>query len=233
MTLPGTWLVMVPAILAGEDIVAACARALADRGATVVTAQTAADADRAALAAQVGQALDGADQVSGVVSLLALAEEPLAAYPAVAAGLAGTQALVQALGDAGVAAPLWALTRGAVAAGPGDRAVSPAQAQVWGLGRVAGLEHPERWGGLVDVPATLDERAAALLCGVLAAGTEDQVAIRSSGAVARRLSHAGPQSPGAAPAGPRVAPRSSPAEPGRSADKWRAGWPAGVRRASC
>ena len=36
----------------------------------------------------------------------------------------------------------------------------PAQARVWGLGRVAALEHPDRWGGLVDLPETLDARAA-------------------------------------------------------------------------
>ena len=49
----------------------------------------------------------------------------MAGFPAVAAGLAGTQALVQALGDAGTAAPLWVLTRGAVATGAGDAADQP------------------------------------------------------------------------------------------------------------
>ena len=29
---------------------------------------------------------------------------------------------------------------------------SLAGAQVWGLGRVAALEYPDRWGGLVDLP---------------------------------------------------------------------------------
>ena len=52
---------------------------------------------------------------------------------------------------------MWVLTRGAVAAGPGEVPVSPVQAKVWGLGRVAALEHPDRWGGLVDVPPVLDE----------------------------------------------------------------------------
>ena len=44
---------------------------------------------------------------------------PVPAHPVVPAGLAGTLALVQALGDAGVGARLWVLTRGAVAAGAG------------------------------------------------------------------------------------------------------------------
>ena len=36
-----------------------------------------------------------------MLSLLALDEAPLPGYPAVPGGLAGTQALIQALGDAG------------------------------------------------------------------------------------------------------------------------------------
>ena len=93
-------------------------------------------------------------------------------------GLAGTVALVQGLGDAGVGAPLWLLTSGAVAARPDEVPASPVQAQVWGLGRVAGLEHPDRWGGLVDVPPVLDERSWDRVCEVLAGCGEDQVAIR-------------------------------------------------------
>jgi NAD(P)-dependent dehydrogenase (short-subunit alcohol dehydrogenase family) len=68
---------------------------------------------------------------------------------------------------------------------------SPVQAQTWGLGRVAALEHPDRWGGLIDLPPMLDERAADLLCAALAAGaaggSEDQVAIRQAGLLARRM----------------------------------------------
>jgi NADP-dependent 3-hydroxy acid dehydrogenase YdfG/acyl carrier protein len=104
--------------------------------------------------------------------------------------LAGTQVLVQALGDAGLDARLWVLTRGAVAAEAGDVVASPVQSQVWGLGRVAGLEHPDRWGGLIDVPPVLDERAAARLCAVLAGCGEDQVAIRGAGVLGRRLERA-------------------------------------------
>jgi short-subunit dehydrogenase len=52
---------------------------------------------------------------------------------------------------------------------------------------VAGLEHPDRWGGLVDLPPVLDERAAMRLRAVLAGAGEDQVAIRGAGVLARRL----------------------------------------------
>ncbi|KIF04377.1 polyketide synthase, partial [Streptomyces sp. RSD-27] len=116
--------------------------------------------------------------VAGVVSLLALDE---------AAGVVASAGLVQALGDAGVEAPLWCLTRGAVSVGRSDRLVSAVQAQTWGLGRVAALELPERWGGLVDLPEVWDERAMSRLVGVLAGAGEDQVAVRSSGVFGRRL----------------------------------------------
>ena len=61
---------------------------------------------------------------------------------------------------------------------------------MWGLGRVAAEEYRDRWGGLVDLPPVLDERAAARLCGVLAGCGEDQVAIRAAGILARRLARA-------------------------------------------
>ena len=94
---------------------------------------------------------------------------------------------MQALGDAGVEAPLWVLTRGAVAAGDAEVVASPVQAMAWGLGRVAGLEYPGRWGGLIDVPDVWDERTAERVRIVLAGCGEDQVAIRAAGILARRL----------------------------------------------
>jgi NAD(P)-dependent dehydrogenase (short-subunit alcohol dehydrogenase family)/acyl carrier protein len=114
----------------------------------------------------------------------------------VPAGVAGTLALVQALGGAAIGAPLWCLTRGAVAAGPQDGPPDAVQGQVWGLGRVAGLEHPERWGGLADLPPVWDGRTGDLLCAVLAGSpAEDQVAIRGGGLLVRRLERA-PHQPG-------------------------------------
>ncbi|WP_143264210.1 type I polyketide synthase, partial [Amycolatopsis kentuckyensis] len=93
-------------------------------------------------------------------------------------------------------APLWLLTEGAVATGPGDRAPDPVQARLWGLGRIHGLEHPTRWGGLVDLPPVLDEGTAPKLAAVLAGTTgEDQVALRKTGVFARRLGHAGTAEP--------------------------------------
>ncbi len=178
VTLTGTWLLVV-GDAAGADA-GVVARALSERGAEVVTVDP----------ARLGEV--SAEGVVGVVSLLALDEAPLGGFAGVSVGVAGTLGLVQGLGEVGVVAPLWVLTRGAVGTGPGEGVCSPVQAQVWGLGRVAGLELPERWGGLVDLPEVFDERAAGRLAGVLAGvGGEDQVALRVRGVLGRRLVRAG------------------------------------------
>ena len=85
--------------------------------------------------------------------------------------MAGTLLLIQALGDTGIGARLWVLTRGAVAAGREPEPVSVTQAQVWGLGRVAALEHPDRWGGLIDLPAVISGRAARCMREILSGKT--------------------------------------------------------------
>ncbi|MEV4434433.1 type I polyketide synthase [Streptomyces sp. NPDC049585] len=152
--------------------------------------------DRPALAARLRELAAEDHPFIGVVSLLALADTTDAA-PAVAT--VATAVLLQSLGDAGIAAPLWCVTRGAVAVGRSDRLASAAQAGVWGLGRVAALEHPARWGGLVDLPEQLDARAAQRFAAVLSGGDgEDQVAVRSSAAYGRRLVPAAPAADDAA-----------------------------------
>ncbi|WP_461087883.1 type I polyketide synthase, partial [Streptomyces deserti] len=153
---------------------------------------------RASLAERLRHVVAEAEP-AGVVSLLALAEQPHAVHGAVSDGLAATVTLVQALGDAGIGARLWAVSSGAVSTGRSDGLRSPVQAQTWGLGRVVALEHPDRWGGLVDLPPVPDARARARLTGTLAgipagdgtdSGFEDQVAVRGSGVFVRRLAHA-------------------------------------------
>ncbi|WP_205623081.1 type I polyketide synthase [Sciscionella marina] len=183
VTLSGTWLVV------GEST--EVATALSERGGRVVTVDPD-GADRRALAETLSEV---GEELSGVLSVSAFDETPLARNPVVSRGVAGTLGLVQALGDAGIDAPLWILTRGAVATGSGEVLTSPVQAQAWGLGRVAGLEHPDRWGGLIDLPQFWDERTAARLCGALVGGTEDQIAVRSSGVLARRLIRAAAHHP--------------------------------------
>ncbi|KPI21985.1 6-deoxyerythronolide-B synthase, partial [Actinobacteria bacterium OK074] len=106
-------------------------------------------------------------------------------------GFAATVALVQALDDLGQEAPVWFATRGAVATTAADGVDHPRQALVWGFGRVVALEQPQRWGGLLDLPATLDRAAAERLTAALAGlGQEDQLALRGTGLLARRFARA-------------------------------------------
>jgi acyl transferase domain-containing protein/acyl carrier protein len=184
--LSGRWLVVTGAT---DDLTEACVRLLSDRGADVAVLETTETADQARLAGQI-RATAPEGGFAGVVSLLALDETPLADHPALANGLAGTQTLIQALIALAASAPLWIVTRGAVAAVPGDVLTSPVQAQAWGIGRVSALEHPDHGGGLVDLPPYFDEQAADQLAIVLAGCGEDQVAIRPSGILGRRLVHA-------------------------------------------
>ncbi len=175
----GSWLVVSADL--GDPVAAAL-------GTEVITLDPG-DADRVALAAKIRE-VTASREIRGVLCLPGDGET---VYPSVPAGLAGTLTLVQALGDAGIGAPLWIVTRNAVQVSGADDVPSAGQAAIWGLGRVAGLEHADRWGGLVDVPAELDDSAAATLAAVLhGAGQEDQIAIRETGAWVRRLVHARP-----------------------------------------
>ncbi|WUI10509.1 SDR family NAD(P)-dependent oxidoreductase [Micromonospora sp. NBC_00421] len=183
------WLLVVPEALAGGGVAEGVRRGLVARGASVELLTVAA-ADRASLATLLAPALSGDDAASasaGVVSLLAFAEGADARHPAVPLGLTASLALIQAVADAGTRTRLWTVTRGAVAVSSGETP-DAGQAQVWGLGRVAALELPDRWGGLVDLPASPGERAFAQLADVVGgSGGEDQVAVRVSGVHGRRL----------------------------------------------
>ncbi|WP_406144450.1 SDR family NAD(P)-dependent oxidoreductase [Streptomyces sp. NBC_01012] len=198
--LAGRWLAVLPEHLAEDAYTAAVTAVPAAYGAEVRTVTAAPGDDDAALAGRLRDAAGDAP-VAGVLSLLALDERPCPGQPAAPAGLVSTVALVRALGDTVPTAPLWLATRGAVAVDAADRLTAAGQATVWGLGRVVGLEHADRWGGLVDLPADLDEDARTRLAAVLAGlpadgaadpahGTEDQVAVRAAGVSVRRLTRA-------------------------------------------
>jgi len=187
-TLTGTWLVAVPAASLEDDWVTSILDGLAAHGATVARiVLDGQDTDRSALADRLRETTSDAT-LAGVLSLLALDERPHPGYSSLPTGLTLTVALVQALGDAGIVAPLWCATRGAVSVGRSEAPSNPAQASVWGLGRVAAVEHPERWGGLVDLSEKADEQAMSRLGSALSGVSgEDQVAIRTSGSFVRRL----------------------------------------------
>ncbi|WP_234357344.1 SDR family NAD(P)-dependent oxidoreductase, partial [Streptomyces sp. NBRC 110028] len=189
--LAGTWLLLIPSDHTDHPAVATVVQALTRHGATPLPhTLDPRQAHRDGLVEELTR-LTADGEPSGVVSLLALTQEPHPAYAAVPSGLVATTALVQALGDAEVAAPLWCLTQGAVAIHPADPLPSPCQAQTWGFGRAAALEHSRRWGGLIDLPAVVDHHTSDHLAALLAPGqSEDQAAIRTTGTYARRLGRA-------------------------------------------
>ena len=167
-------------------------QALAGSGGSVIPLAWDADAGRDALTALLARAAEDHPDARGVLTPAGTDERPHPELPALTSGFAHILALAQALADAGTALPLWSVTRGAVSIGRSDADVSPAQAAVWGFGRVAALELPGVWGGSVDLPDSLDDRAARRLAAVLTQDgtdrpTEDQTAVRASGVFARRL----------------------------------------------
>ncbi|MEV7192761.1 type I polyketide synthase [Streptomyces sp. NPDC093510] len=193
--LGGNWLLVVPTAHTDHPAVLATAQTLAAHGGEVRRHVVDACAvERAELAAGLRSLMDG-ETYAGIVNLLALDEEPHPEHTAVPAGLAATTVLVQALGDNGADTTVRTLTQGAVSTSATDTLTNPVQAQVWGLGRVAALEYPRLWGGLVDLPARIDHQTLTRLAAALAPQDEDQVAIRATGTHARRLAHAPANSP--------------------------------------
>ncbi|MEV5481563.1 type I polyketide synthase [Streptomyces sioyaensis] len=189
VALDGTWWIVVPGDAADTTTADAVRQALAAAGANprILTVDPH-GTDRAALAKELQERAAADGTVAGTVSLLAESGGEDTGHRGVAAGALATLVLLQALHDADISTRLWTLTRGAVRSDPEDAAPDPWQAQVWGLGRVAALEHPALWGGLIDLPAEGEPAGlAAVLSGT--AG-EDQVALRGDGARARRLAPA-------------------------------------------
>ncbi|MEV6125116.1 SDR family NAD(P)-dependent oxidoreductase, partial [Streptomyces sp. NPDC052077] len=188
----GRWLLVAPDAATAEPY----ARMFRDRGGDpLLVTVPGPGADREALAALLRDAgaVDGVP-VAGVLSLLAVDERDHPLHPGLPSGLAATVALVQALGDLGVGAPLWCLTVGAMAVSASRPVTRPLQALVWGLGRAVALEAPDRWGGLIDLPdpgaggSAPDERTLARLAAILGgAEGEDQLAVGASGTLVRRL----------------------------------------------
>ncbi|MCX2729381.1 SDR family NAD(P)-dependent oxidoreductase [Saccharopolyspora sp. NFXS83] len=161
---PGPWLVLVPE--EPTEHVAGCLDALTALGSKFMPID---------LGSGLGD-LPGPEP-RGVLSLLALGGKTALEN---AADLAR---VTRELGEAGVGAPLWVATSGAT--GPGVPH-APEQAMLWGLGRSAAVEIPDRWGGLIDIPAEPTPETWRHFAGALG-GDEDQVAVRASGVFARRL----------------------------------------------
>jgi phthiocerol/phenolphthiocerol synthesis type-I polyketide synthase B len=87
--------------------------------------------------------------------------------------------LIQALAKIRGRRPrVWFATRGVNAPIEGAARLAFAQAPLWGIGRTCSAEHPDLWGGLVDLDpiASVEQGAEQLLASVTAEDREDQVA---------------------------------------------------------
>jgi acyl transferase domain-containing protein/acyl carrier protein/SAM-dependent methyltransferase/NADP-dependent 3-hydroxy acid dehydrogenase YdfG len=107
--------------------------------------------------------------------------------------------LVQALAEMGNSQlpKIWLLTRGAQPAWSRVRLSSIAQAPVWGLGRTLALEHPELWGGLIDIAPDSDPHllAGRIVLEMCFPDGEDQVALSEDLRLVPRLVAAPPPLP--------------------------------------
>ncbi|KAB8330057.1 type I polyketide synthase [Scytonema tolypothrichoides VB-61278] len=81
---------------------------------------------------------------------------------------------------------LWLVTRGAVPVGSDLPGV--AQAPLWGLGKVVALEHPELWGGMLDLaPNSTNDQAKDILAEISDSLGEDHIAFRNGSRYVARL----------------------------------------------
>lgn len=181
----GAVLAVIPAEHPDNLWITAITTALTALGARFITVDVLGD-DRTALAAQFRDA-----EPVTVISLLALDDRPHHRHPGLSKGAAATVVLAQALADAGLTAPLWCVTSGAVAVTDDAELTSPAQSMIWGLAAVLGLDQPNSWGGVIDVTGTPDQTMADRLCRLpIGAGDEDRLAIRGDRILVPRMMRA-------------------------------------------
>ncbi|NEP49106.1 MAG: type I polyketide synthase [Moorea sp. SIO3C2] len=83
---------------------------------------------------------------------------------------------------------LWLVTRGAQSVLSNMEKLTVAASPLWGLGRVVSLEHPQLWGGLVDLdPQTSEEDVEKLLQLLVNNSEEDYLALREGKTYVARL----------------------------------------------
>lgn len=202
---PGYWLIFADSAGVGARLAAL----LGERGEQVVTVRPTPQEGGAAagvmtidpnaaqdfqqLVANTDQA--NARRLRGVVYLWALDAPPLESASGIVAAeqmawLGSVPYLVRALTQIDLPADcrLWLITQGAQAVETTDaRRLALPQVPLWGLGRVAALEHPELWGGLIDLAPDDADHAALLVDEIWQPDGEDQIAFRAGQRYLARL----------------------------------------------
>ena len=169
------WLVLGDAGLGAE-----LAGAVGAQTRVLAPSVLAGDADRAALV----DALNGVDTVLYAPGVPASTFDAGSAYQMFHA----VKRLAAAMVTMSSPPRLFILTRNAQPLSEGDRA-SPGHALLWGLGRTLALEHPEIWGGIIDLDEALPAELAAqhVLREARALDGEDQVVYRAGSRHVPRL----------------------------------------------
>ena len=103
-------------------------------------------------------------------------------------GCGSTLHLLQALSQEASSAKLWLVTKEAVSVNNSNLS-GIGQAPLWGLGKVISLEHPELWGGIIDLGADIASESAAQILTEITVGREDWVALRKEQRYLARLVH--------------------------------------------
>ncbi|MBV9507110.1 MAG: SDR family NAD(P)-dependent oxidoreductase [Acidobacteriia bacterium] len=101
--------------------------------------------------------------------------------------VASFAAFLRDVRGSGADAAIWIVTQGAQSAG--EEQIRLEHAPLWGLARSLSQEHPELWGGILDVPRGSSAETIALLARQAAAqDAEDMILFRGAQAYAPRLS---------------------------------------------
>jgi FkbH-like protein len=141
-------------------------------------------------AEQLAAAITGATTNLRVAYLRGIGSSPSATVDStmseVASTLADVTGVVRVLTEHGHAAhSLWIATCGAMTLGGDQPAIDPLQSMLAGFARTVSLEHPDVWGGLVDVDGAWS--VAALARELSSTEVEDQVALRGLDRYVARL----------------------------------------------
>jgi hybrid polyketide synthase/nonribosomal peptide synthetase FtdB len=179
-----TWLVLADRGNVGQRL----ARLIESRGMRCLTVYADAEQD-------IRGVLNQAVRFRGIVHLwsldtpAAIGPDPTFLHAAQQLGCASALELTRALLEIGAPDPprVWLVTRGAQVIG-NEAPIRVADAPLWGFGRSVALEHPELWGGLIDLdPSPPNDEAEQLLDTILGTDGEDQVALRHGARFAARL----------------------------------------------
>jgi NAD(P)-dependent dehydrogenase (short-subunit alcohol dehydrogenase family)/acyl carrier protein len=129
--------------------------------------------DSTGFAQRVSRRLDCVEELPDAARVLYCAGLDCDAAHSSAETVAGVLPVLHSLVKTG--GRLWIVTRGAQPVA--DAPVTPAQSPLWGLGRVIAREHPDLWGGLIDLDPASDS-VDELIRHLAAQNGEGEVAFR-------------------------------------------------------